>query len=281
MSVCSRALLAISCLSLSGCLTLMSPYGSVVSQWSEGSNSTDSASFTESSKIPDPPADNSSTPITSTGATEPEPPRRESPFDRARAKQQPQTGEPAVLPIDHRNNVPAPTVLPNFSSQPPQVVEEPKPMAPPLLLPNGTQPANTLPAPLMNGSGMRMNPTVRGSILNLGPNDTGVERAIELAHQLSLLEGENKLLLMRVKQLEGDLESREKLIDTGKSEIESATQDVIRARLEIEGLRKDLSAARERLKQAAKDDVETLQTILTVLRRLTMTVAPMRPTIGE
>jgi hypothetical protein len=324
MSGIYRALIAGCCLSLSGCLsTMWSPYGRVVSDWAGDNTSFEPPPVTDSNKISEPPADNSSAEVTQAS----EPPRVESPFDRARAKQQavepiPVQPPVAVTPVEHRGWSPAPTVPPAININPPSLVGEPKliptpppvqsvpvllpishkPQGTPLPMPTGpvVQPGPTAqpgsvaqpglngqPAPLlplgpggMGGAG-RMNPTVRGGILNLGPNDTGVERAIELAHQLSLLDGENKLLSMRVRQLETDLDAREKLIDSARTEVEASAKDVERARVEIEALRKDLAAARDRLRQAARDDLETLQTIITVLRRLTLTAAPMRPSIGE
>lgn len=324
MSGIYRALIAGCCLSLSGCLsTMWSPYGRVVSDWAGDNTSFEPPPVTDSNKISEPPADNSSAEVTQAS----EPPKVESPFDRARAKQQavepiPVLPPVAVTPIEHRGWSPAPTVpsAVHTSSPPPVMINSNPPLvAEPKLIPTPIQPLpvshkppgtplpmpagpvvqpgavaqaapNGQPAPLqplgpvgpggMGGAG-RMNPTVRGGILNLGPNDTGVERAIELAHQLSLLEGENKLLSMRVRQLETDLDAREKLIDSARTEVEASSKDVERARLEIEALRKDLAAARDRLRQAARDDLETLQTIITVLRRLTLTAAPMRPSIGE
>lgn len=287
MSGMFRTLIAAGCLSLTGCLTTMwsSPYGHVVSEWAGDNTSFEPPPVTDLNKIPDPSADNSSAEVPQAS----EPPRLDSPFDRARAKQLalepvPMVPPSAVTPIEHRNPAPTPALMPTAPS--PALLNDPPSAAQPQPIPSTKGgaivdlPLAPVGQPVPIGAG-RTTPTVRGGILDLGPNDSGVERALELAHQLSLLEGENKLLSMRIRQLEGDLEIREKLIDTAKTEVDSASKDVVRARDEIESLRKDLAAARERLRQAAQDDLETLQTILTVLRRITPTAAPMRPSIRE
>lgn len=114
----------------------------------------------------------------------------------------------------------------------------------------------------------RTSPTAAGCLLNLGPNDSPVERAVELAKMLEVVDAENRNLQSRVKLLETTLESREKMLREDETEITKASQDLVSAKAELQKLREEFSKVKQKLKQVEKEDLETLKTIIFALEKL-------------
>jgi hypothetical protein len=111
----------------------------------------------------------------------------------------------------------------------------------------------------------RNSPTASGCLINLGPNETGLERAIELAKRLDTCEADKRALAERLAASEALLASREKMLRDDEAEITKATQDLIQTRAELQKLREELSKFKKKLRDAEKEDIETLKSIVIAL----------------
>ncbi|WP_020468441.1 hypothetical protein [Zavarzinella formosa] len=115
---------------------------------------------------------------------------------------------------------------------------------------------------------LRSTPTASGAMLNLGPNDSAVERAVELAKLLDGADAENRSLNNRVKTLELALENREKMLREDEGEITKASQDLVQSRAELQRLRDEFVKVRAKLKMVEKEDLDTLRLIIQALEKL-------------
>ena len=114
----------------------------------------------------------------------------------------------------------------------------------------------------------RTSPTAAGCLLNLGPNESAVERAVELAKLLDVCEAENRVLTRKLKALEATLEGRERMLRDDEVELTKAAEDLIQARADLQRLRDEFGRLRLRLQQAEREDLETLRAIVTALEKL-------------
>jgi outer membrane murein-binding lipoprotein Lpp len=111
-------------------------------------------------------------------------------------------------------------------------------------------------------------PTVSGSQLNLKPDETVVERALELVQKLTQAEEEKKTLGARVQQLESQVEEREKALRQAETEVKAATMELTQARSDLQRWKQQVVGLREKLGSAEKDNLETLQSIVNALEQL-------------
>jgi hypothetical protein len=118
---------------------------------------------------------------------------------------------------------------------------------------------------------IRRSPTAKGEILELGPYDKPVEKAVEFAQKLAASEADNRFLSFRLRKIEADLEAREKALTEATGEVEQATSDIVKTRGDLQGLRKEVAGLREKLKQAEKDEIETMKSVIAALERLLQT----------
>jgi septal ring factor EnvC (AmiA/AmiB activator) len=115
---------------------------------------------------------------------------------------------------------------------------------------------------------VRMTPTAAGALLNLGPNESAVDKAVDLARRLEACIADNQMLTARVKSLQATGEGREQALAEAMRDVESATNDVVRSRADLEALRKENAVLRDRLRQLEKEDLETLRIVISALERL-------------
>jgi hypothetical protein len=152
------------------------------------------------------------------------------------------------------------------SGPPPQTtsVPPPQPTSPtregtPPVPEGGTAPLEPVAA--------RGRPTALGSQLNLRPDETVVERALELTARLNLTEEEKKALAVRVQQLEQTLEQKEKALTQSTREVQAATEEVAKARADLQRWRQEVVALRDKLRGAEKENLATLQALASVLEK--------------
>jgi chromosome segregation ATPase len=115
----------------------------------------------------------------------------------------------------------------------------------------------------------RTKPTVTGSQLNLKPDETAAERALELTHKLTAAEEEKKALTMRVQQLETSLDEKDKALVQVAKEVQAASEEIARSREELQRWKQQVTALREKLGGAEKDNLATLQSIVSYLEHMT------------
>ncbi len=114
----------------------------------------------------------------------------------------------------------------------------------------------------------RTKPTVTGSQLNLKPDETAAERALDLTHKLTAVEDEKKTLGMRVQQLEASLEEKDKALAQISKEVQAASEEIARSREELQRWKQQAAALRDKLGGAEKDNLATLQSIVSYLERM-------------
>lgn len=154
----------------------------------------------------------------------------------------------------------------------------PRPLVAPLSLPlpqNVRQPAyfgggydtrlTGAPAPESN---RLARPTAVGRDLELGPNETPIDRAVELARRIEQVNKENLALLARIRQLEAAAEARETAFSETLRDVQNAYDEVSRIKVEIQGYRKELAALKARVAEVEKDEVEKLKAILAAIDKL-------------
>ena len=153
--------------------------------------------------------------------------------------------------------------------EPKKIPEAPKPVTPvsPPVQPLAGQPRNLVIEPVTDLN-VRKTPTAIGGMLGLGPNDSGVERAVELAKMLDVAESENRNLISRMKMLELVLENRERMLRDDETELTKASQDLIEARGEMLRLRDELAKVKKKLRQVEREDLDNLRVIIQALEKL-------------
>lgn len=81
----------------------------------------------------------------------------------------------------------------------------------------------------------------------------------------SAVEQQNFALLSKVHDLETSVQEKDHALAQSNSQIESASREMARAREELQHLKQDVSTLRDRLTAAEKDNVSTLQSIVSSL----------------
>ena len=266
-----------------GCQSYLSPPNPVVSGWVPDSSGINSAAFIDSGKVPASSMDNVAGALKISEEDIPAI-RQESPFDRFRARQKALSLATPINPVPTEAGIqiglkaPIPeqpsetNVLPHSGLPMQTTLSLPHPGVENLQIPGVSSIIISGPNGVVFPVQDRTTPSVRGGILDPAPSDPPVE----LSHRLSVLENEQKILVSRMKQLEEDLESREKRFDTSIMEADLASKDIVKARAEVENLRKELATDREKLKQSFKEDLETLRLIVVALRKISPPV-PVEP----
>jgi hypothetical protein len=115
----------------------------------------------------------------------------------------------------------------------------------------------------------RQVPTAAGSLLNLPPGESPVERAVELSYRIQALDADRQVLEQRARELTAALESRDRALVQHGRDLHEAAEEVARARTQVANWRKELEEARIRLKSRELEDVQTLKAIIALLERLT------------
>jgi hypothetical protein len=111
-------------------------------------------------------------------------------------------------------------------------------------------------------------PSAVGGAWELGPNESPIDRAVELSRKIELVSKENLALLARIRQLEAQAEARETALNETLRDVQNASDEVIRTRTELQNLRKDLAALKARVMQVEKDEAETLKAVIAAIEKL-------------
>lgn len=111
----------------------------------------------------------------------------------------------------------------------------------------------------------RTSPTAAGCLLNLGPNESAIERAIELAKRLDASEADRRMLLEKVAALEGTIASRDKLIREDENQLLQATQEILQVRSELQKLREEINKLRKKVRDVEKEELDSLKMIIDAL----------------
>jgi hypothetical protein len=117
-------------------------------------------------------------------------------------------------------------------------------------------------APAGNG------PTVTGKILNLKPDETPMERALELTEKLAVAEEHRRGLAVRIQQLEATLCEKDKALQQAEQEVLLAADEMNRARNELLRWKEQVIALRDKLGSTEKENLETLQSVVGVIEKL-------------
>ena len=123
------------------------------------------------------------------------------------------------------------------------------------------------PKPEEAGS-TRTQPTVTGSQLNLKPDETLTQKALELSQKLNAAEEEQKAQALRTQQLEAALEEKDKTLLQATKEIQSASEELTRARADLQRSKQEVSTLRDKLRSAEKENLATLQSITSYLEQV-------------
>jgi len=123
----------------------------------------------------------------------------------------------------------------------------------------------------------RNKPTVTGSQLNLKPDESAAQRALELTKRLEAVEEERKSLSMRVQQLENSLEEKDKALAQASREMQAAGEELAHARDELQRWKQLTVALRDKLGGAEKENLATLQSIVSCLEQVMEHDKPAEP----
>jgi hypothetical protein len=164
------------------------------------------------------------------------------------------TGQPTGQPLGQPAGLPAPLPL----GGPPTVRQ-------PAYYGGGYDRPNAAPPPSPN---TLQRPTAAGGVFDLGPYETPIDRAVELARKIDQVNRENLALLARIRQLEAVAEARETALSETLRDVQNASDEVTRTRNELQTLRKDLAALKTRVMQVEKDEAETLKAVITAIEKL-------------
>jgi len=187
-------------------------------------------------------------------------------------------------PVDNRYGPPPgpaaasswPTARPSgapVSTWPPADAIGPgQPTGQPALPPTVTQPAyygggydqGVIPA----DPHVRQRPTATGGVFELGPYETPMDRAVELARQIDKVNRENIALLGRIRLLEAAAEARETALNETLRDVQIASDEVTRTRTELQAVRRDLAALKTRVLQVEKDEAETLKAVIAAIEKM-------------
>lgn len=159
--------------------------------------------------------------------------------------------------------------------------------APPAVKTNGPTPpadAANAAAPGQQGEGpalpaledplTRHTPTAMGSVMQLPPGESPVERALELTKRLDQLSAEKKALALRISALEEAMQASGKQMTAVTRQVEEAGAEVTRARKDLHTWAEDLREQHARLRQQEKENHELLKMVIATLEKMLGGEAP-------
>lgn len=121
---------------------------------------------------------------------------------------------------------------------------------------------------------VRQRPTATGGVFDLGPHETPMDRAVELARKIDQVNQENIALLGRIRQLEATAVARETALNETLRDVQIASDEVTRTRAELQAVRKDLAALKARVLQVEKDEAETLKAVIAAIEKMLQQPGP-------
>jgi len=115
---------------------------------------------------------------------------------------------------------------------------------------------------------VRQRPTAKGGVFDLGPYETPIDRAVELARQIDKVNQENIALLGRIRLLEATAQARETALNETLRDVQIASDEVTRTRTELQAVRRDLAALKIRVLQVERDEAETLKAVIAAIEKM-------------
>ncbi len=165
---------------------------------------------------------------------------------------------------------------PDVPKAPPAKEKEAPPAPPAKAAPkaaNGVVPANHAteggPAlPPLEDPRVRPAPTAMGSVMQLPPGESPVERALELTKRVDQLSLEKKALHQRICALEEAMAASGKQMSAVTRQVEEAGSEVARARKDLQTWSDDLREQHARLRQQEKENQELLKMVIATLEKM-------------
>jgi polyhydroxyalkanoate synthesis regulator phasin len=133
---------------------------------------------------------------------------------------------------------------------------------------DGRQPLPALPGGGKAQPGVRNNPTALGEHLQLGPQELATERAVILSQLLGQSQSEAKSLREKITTLEQQIDTLHRTRPDLTPELEQATDELRRSRVQMESLHAEVAALRERLRRLDRQELDTLQEVITLLEQV-------------
>jgi chromosome segregation ATPase len=121
-------------------------------------------------------------------------------------------------------------------------------------------------------------PAVTGSRLPAADTETATEKALVLAQKLNEAVAERKRLAIRVEELEASGKVKDLALDQARAEIQSARTEMARARQELEQWKLEITALRDKLRGADEENLQTLQTAVSLLQQILIQAEDHEPT---
>ncbi len=147
-----------------------------------------------------------------------------------------------------------------------------KPPAKPGVTPS-TPPAETPPPPTAFAAGMldnphqRATPTVTGSILQMPPHESPIEKALELSAKVEALRHECARLAARLLALEDDVRSRDQALKGAAGEVQAATAEVSLTREQLRSWAEELKAQEAKLRLQEQSHQEQMRAVIRTLEK--------------
>jgi seryl-tRNA synthetase len=113
-------------------------------------------------------------------------------------------------------------------------------------------------------------PTLDGIQPEPGMEEAVAQRDLnrEEARRLADVEQDRQRLLNRVHELEAELAEKDHALKQASEEIQAGTNEVARTRAELQRWNQDLAALRARLQNAEKENLTTLQSVISALEQV-------------
>jgi len=106
-----------------------------------------------------------------------------------------------------------------------------------------------------------------GSVLQLPPNQSPIEKALELSMKVEAMRLENNTFNQRLKALEDGIQTRDRLLNTAARDIQDASAEVARVRRDLQTWVEELKQQQARIRQLDKDYQELLRTVIRMLEK--------------
>ena len=124
-------------------------------------------------------------------------------------------------------------------------------------------------------------PRFSGKHLGIRPGETAAERSLELSARLSMVEDQRNALAEQIKRLEEELKLRDQKLAEAVQEIMTTRQDLSDANEQMSQWRMKVEQLNEEVEKARKSNIETLQTIITLIRDLLGDDGQFAPNAGS
>ena len=182
----------------------------------------------------------------------------------------PPLGSVRAAPPTSPNVVPAggvqsaePVVRSKFAQSDLPVGEQSPPAGLPL-----APPRSLAPGVLPGDPHARIDPTLYGKRLNLGPYEQGTDRVVDLTRYLESIIAQNGELLGRIQELERVGIKREQALVEALREVEAAASEIERTRGTLASQKAEITTLQEKIRQLEKEDIETLRAVILALEKL-------------